>query len=427
MSKYANPTTDYTDYYEAVRFLESLSSFSDIRVYAKDTLMDKFLERTKYFLKLVGSPEKDLKVIHIAGTSGKGSVASLIQQQITKSGRKTGLFVSPFATTSIEKISVDNLYIDPHIFAQIVDDLKPYINKAYLEGPYGAPSYFELFLAIALIYYKRMNCEWAVIEAGLGGKYDATNALENKVVTILTNADYDHTDLLGKTLTKITRDKLGIIRKNTPFITGETRPHLLDIMRTACGAVGVNKFIAVGKTDSYSHRNQAIASEAIKQAGLGGFDTSLEVVLPCRFEQIQQNPLVIIDGAHNNAKIHYSLSRVTECKYEKLTVVFAIAKDKDYQKILRSLLDVADRIILTKFTITHREAASPKKLLAEALLYKPKANISVNLDPFAATNEALAESTPNDLVLVTGSFFLAGDIRKLWYPEEYILKNRSYK
>ena len=150
-----------------------------------------YIKRMRWFLDLLGNPEKDFKYIHITGTAGKGSVSTMLQDRMVRSGKRTGLFTSPFVTTSIEKIQVDELYIDPVEFADIVDGMKPMIDRAFAECPYGGPSYFERFLAIALVYFRKQKCEWVVLEVGCGGRHDATNVIPAPVVSAITNIDYD--------------------------------------------------------------------------------------------------------------------------------------------------------------------------------------------------------------------------------------------
>lgn len=195
---------------------------------------DRYIKRMRYFLNLIGNPDKGMKLIHIAGTSGKGTVTNMVHEILLASGKNVGSFTSPFVTTPIEQIKVGDAYISPDEFADIVEYLKPFIDVAYTEGPYGSPSYFEIFFSIALVYFQRKKCDWVVLEVGLGGRYDATNVIERPSVTAITNIDYDHTELLGKTLRKIASDKAGIIKSGSAFFTTEQRPALLKIFSSIC-------------------------------------------------------------------------------------------------------------------------------------------------------------------------------------------------
>jgi len=158
----------------------------------------------------------------------------MIHEVLLVSGKKVGSFTSPFVVTSIEKVKVGELYISPEEFADIVEYLKPFIDEAYISGPYGRPSYFEIFFAIALVYFKQQKCEWVVLEVGLGGRYDATNIIERPIVTAITNIDYDHTEILGKTLKKIAFDKAGIIKTGAEFFTTEQNKSVLAVFSEIC-------------------------------------------------------------------------------------------------------------------------------------------------------------------------------------------------
>lgn len=410
---------NFNSYYETVKYLESLNNLSDVKIFAKDQKPDYYLKKTKYFLKLLGNPQNKFKFVHIAGTSGKGSTANLIHYILYKNGYRSGLFTSPYTTTSIEKIKVDNLFISTDEFCDIVEFLKPFIDKTYLDCPYGPVSYFEIFLAIALEYFRRQKCKWVVLEAGLGGKYDATNIIENPVVTAITSIDLDHTAILGNTLTKITKDKAGIIKKNSLFFTTEKRPHLLKILGIMVKEAKAKKIIKIKGS------NEEMTLAIAKEIGMKAFPLVDAPKLPCRFEIMQQNPLVILDGAHNPSKINYSLEKLKKIKYDKLIMVIAIAEDKDHKKIIEELAPLADEIFFTRFLITQRECASPKNLLKIYRKNNPKGIASVFLDPFMALATALKKAKNNDAVFIAGSFFLAGDLRKHWKSEEWVLDKRA--
>ena len=410
---------NYKTYYETVKYLESLSSLSDIKKYAKDTEPGNYLKKTKYFLDLIGNPQDKFKFIHITGTAGKGTTANLVHFLLDKNGHRSGLFTSPYATTSIEKIKVGKLLISPDDFCDIVDFLKPFIDKAYLECPYGPPSYFEIFLAIALVYFQRQKCEWVVLEVGMGGMYDATNIIKNPIVTAITNIGLDHTNVLGKTLTKIAKDKAGIIKKHSIFLTTEMKPHLLKILKNRVSEVGAKRFIKV------EGENEELALAITKSIGLKTFSLDNAPKLSCRFEVMQNRPLVVIDGAHNPSKIKYSLAKIKGLKYDNLIVVLSIAEDKNHQEMIEEVTSLANEIYFTRFLVSERACASPKKLYNIYKKIKPKGKASVMLDPFSALTKILNKAKDNDLIFITGSFFLAGELRKYWIPEENILTKQT--
>lgn len=419
----------FEKYYKAVNFLESLSNLSLQGDYMIDKHhADVYIKRMRYFLGFLGNPDKKLKFIHIAGTSGKGTVTNMVHEILLASGKKVGSFISPSVTTSIEKIKVKDKYISPDEFSDIVDYLKPFIDKTYTDGPYGRVSYFEIFLAIALIYFKRQKCEWAVLEVGLGGRYDATNVIDKPLITAITNIDYDHTELLGKTLKKIAYDKAGIIKEGSVFFTTEQRKPLLTIFNEICSERNVPIHVLTQQSN-YQKYNKELATAIVRHLGINNkyiVQGIKNAQLTCRFEIIQTKPLVVLDGAHNRAKIKTTIDNLKKLKFKKLYLIVGIADDKDHVSILGQIIPQADYIFFTRFQNRDRKCAHPKKLLVKSKEYLKKgAKSEICLDPESALSNALKLAKSNDLVLIAGSFFLAGELRKRWYPENLILKHRK--
>lgn len=416
-------------YYEAVRFLEGLSnipSSGDYQISSRN--LGHYLKRMRSFLNMIGSPDKNINYVHVTGTAGKGTVVNMVHEIMNSSGINVGSFTSPFVTTSIEKIRVGKEYISPNDFADIVEYLKTFIDKAYLTSPYGKPSYFEIFLAIAFVYFKRKNCDWVILEVGLGGRYDATNVIEKPKVTAITTIDYDHTNVLGKTLREIAYDKSGIIKSGSKFFTAEQRPTILKIFNKACKEEGV-EMIRISKQSDYMKYNLDLASAITREIGISEFNINKGISLSslqCRFETMQKNPTVILDGAHNRSKIRSTVLNLKNMKLKKLHLIIGIAESKDDIQILSEIVPFADKIYFTRFQIKDRKCAHPKSLAERSEKYlKNRVDIAVFLDPNVAMNSALSEAKEDDLILVAGSFFLAGEMRKRWIPEESILKSRK--
>ncbi len=401
---------DFSRYHAAVRYLEGLSNIQSGLDYMSARAPrgmrgnpSVYIKRMGWFLDLLGNPERDFKYIHITGTAGKGTVSTMIHYALVASGYKTGLFTSPFVTTSIEKIQVGELYIDPLEFADIVEEMKPLIDWAFRECPYGGPSYFERFLAIALVYFKKQKCEWVVLEVGCGGRYDATNVISAPVISAITNIDYDHMHILGKTLTKIAHDKAGIIKKGSKFYTTETRLRLRQIMEQEC--------MKQGAEFNYVRGGNKELVQAMGLPAQAGFDAK-DVQLPARFEIIQPfdkahgKPLVIIDGAHNRAKMRNTAQKLQQLTFDKLHLVVALAANKE-----KNILDVirADYTYPTRFENHERKCM----------------NLGGYTDANQALDAALSAAKTEDAILITGSFYLAGELRKRWITEETILKKRK--
>ncbi|MCL5666442.1 MAG: Mur ligase family protein [Patescibacteria group bacterium] len=420
----------FPSYYKAVNFLEGLANMQDKHNFtAADSRAVFFLKRTEFLLNLLGHPERSFKSIHVAGTSGKGSVSALIHSALVVSGKKAGLFTSPFVTTTVEKIQAGAKYISPKEFTDLVEKIKPALDEMAVTSPYGPASYFEALFAMAALYFKKQKCEWAVLEVGCGGRFDATNAIPAPKISIITNIGLDHTKTLGKTLKKIAFEKAGIIKKGSNFWTTEQRPKLLVFFKNTCKNKGT-KFhhIEQNKRD-YAGLNRELARQACRHIGLKEKDIKKgfsNAFTPCRFETMQTKPLIILDGAHNEDKIKSTVYNLQRLKYKKLFLIIGMAGDKDHSKILKMLVPLADRIFITRFELAKRKCADPGMLYHETQMIKKKgARLFLYLDPNHALKQALKLAGKNDAILATGSFYLVGKLREHWYPEEWILTRRK--
>lgn len=420
---------NFERYHNAINFLEGLSNLPlDGDYMIKQRHLGVYLKRMRYFLELIGNPDKGMKYIHITGTAGKGTVTNMIHEILNVSGKNVGSFTSPFVTTSIEKIKVKDNYISPDELADIVEYLKLFIDKAYLKGPYGRPSYFEIFLAIAFVYFKQQKCEYVVLEVGLGGRYDATNVIEKAVATAITTIDYDHTHILGKTLKEIAYDKAGIIKKGSAFFTAEQRPALIKIFDGICKEKKI-KLNQIQYQENYQEYNKALASEITRSLGVSEQDIKKGIAiarLQCRFEIVQKKPFVVLDGAHNRSKIRSTIVNLENLIFNKLYLIIGMAENKDDALILNQIIPLADKVYITRFQTKDRKCAHPKELTERSQKYlKKSAQTETFLDPSQALTKALSKAKEDDLVLVTGSFFLVGEMRKKWFSEKWILSKRK--
>ncbi len=428
MLGFSHSMNNFDRYCRAVAYIDSLGNlplFAEYMNPARPPHPEIYLKRMRYFLRLLGNPERGFKFVHITGTSGKGTVATMIHNSLMAAGKKSGLFTSPFVVCPIEKIQVGSLYIAPDEFAALVEKIKPAIDKAYVSGEFGRPSHFEIYLAVAFLYFKRIQCEWAVLEVGCGGRYDATNIIPPPVASAITCIDYDHTEILGDTLEKIARDKAGIIKKSSKLFTTEKRPALLEIFKRACREKGASySEVASEAVDS----NEALATAVARSIGVSEESIKKGIALtrlPARFEIVARKPLTTIDGAHNRSKMAHTVGLLKKEKFRKLLLVFGICDNKDSHDVLRQVVPLADEIFFTRSASRDRRPAPPARLLKESRRYlKPGARTETFLDSADALSVARARAGKNDCILVTGSFFLAGEARACWFPEEKILKSR---
>ena len=420
-------------YKNAVKFLESLNNIPGSNYMNKREKKVKgydrsfFIKRLAYLLDLVGNPQKKLKYIHVAGTAGKGSTTCAIHN-VLKSKYKVGSYYSPHTTAHIERIRVNNKYITPNAFANIVESLKKPLTECALKSPYGVPSYFEVFLTVALIYFVQRKCKIIILEAGLGGKYDATNIIKNTKIAIITNVDYDHQNLLGKTLDKIAKDKIEIVKPKCTFITTESRPQILKIFKDRCAQDKV-KMINLQYKNETGNKNNLIAKKVGELFDINK-NVSKQAIkkskLPCRFETIQASPRIIIDGSHNPVKIKRLAENLSTIKYKKLILMFAMVQDKNSYKSLKEIAHLADRIVFTRSlsVISGRRTTALRTFRKTIKDLKIKARVNYFLDPWQALNFSLSLLNSKDCLTITGSMYLVGDLRKKWLNEEHILSHR---
>lgn len=439
----------YKAYKDSVSFIEKVPNVSfrntavgsvQAKISAEKRDPNFFLKRTEYFLKLL-KPLVNVDAftyIHVTGTAGKGSATRAVAEGLHLSGKKVGLYTSPYATTTIEKIWANGLYISPQDFIKLVNKLKPYIAQAS-KGTYGAPSAFDICLAISLLYFKQEKCTHVVLEVGLGGRYDSTNFIKKPFITAITKIDYDHTEILGKTLPKIAYDKAGIIKRNSLVVVGEKRPELLRLFKKITKEVGGNwvKVMPaekVGKSEM-PEPNASIISTILNLCNVDRkFITPViqDSKLPCRFEIMKSSakkPTIILDGAHSAVKMRSTRERVLKLlrvKEGKLNLVIAVANtNHDIYGALTEIIPFADNVFVTSTKGFERKSTDPY-VLEKVVLELKKKNTSVRVfeDPYKALNFATKNSKNEDTVLVSGSFFLVGELRKKWFSEEWVLENR---
>lgn len=462
----------HKNYHQTIKYLESLKNISH-KDYMQNRHQDGkfFLLRMQEFINKLNINLKQFKFIHIGGTSGKGTTTAMVHNILCQDNKKVGSYYSPHPTTTIERIKMGKKFISPNNFVKIFNKLRPVIKDMENNSKYGAPSYFEILLAIALKYFENKQCDYVILEVGCGGEFDATNIIPTPKICAITNIGLDHTHLLGKTLIKIATTKAGIIKNNSKFITTEKRPHILKIFKKICQQKKA-KFIPLNSNPSnVIENNILLATKITEKLGVkkeiikrGIKQTSLS----CRFEIIQKNPLVILDGAHNLDKIKSTFNNLKNINFDKLYLIFTLNDNKDIKKIIKYIAHEVyperqrqeepkdpvvnqtniktnqilkshyknnTEIILTKHLVDERECADLKMMQKlfqttfgqinnnEAPLKRVRNfNIKIINDPHQALNQILKKARQNDLILITGSFYLAGELRKKWISEEKILE-----
>ena len=397
------------------------------------------LERIERLLALLGNPEKRFRSILVGGTSGKGSTCVMLSSILSEAGYKAGLFVKPHLFDFRERISVNGQMISERDFARLAEKIKPLAERV---GDFEKPTFFEFLTALAFEYFKEKRVDIAVLEVGLGGRLDATNVVDSEV-SIITNVSLEHTDILGGTVEKITKEKAGIIKENGILVTGAENPKVLKILKEICmkrkakfvrglklenalsspegntfELEGEKIFVPLG--GRYQLKNIGCVLAAIRslkdEIPLRAIKEGLrKVKWPGRFEIVDRNPVVLLDGAKDPNSIQNLLDSLGLLEYEKLYTVLGISKDKQIPEMIDELAKKTDFFILTKHGVAGR-GANPE-VLAKYVSKHGKPFVIVK-DVKNAVKKAKDIAKENDLILVTGSLFTVAEARELWFPKK---------
>ncbi len=491
-------------YQEAIRYLFSLEFFG----------IKLGLDNIRRLMELLGNPQNNLRIIHIAGTNGKGSVANYTANILQASGYKTGLYTSPHLVKFEERISIDGNLISEGDVTRLTERIKPLAEQLAKESNGAHPTFFEVTTAMALLYFFEQKVDFTVLEVGLGGRLDATNIVKTGIV-VITNIAFDHMKQLGYTLKEIAREKAGIIKKNSTVITGATGDSLEEI-RNVCkkqnatlitypkdisyrnlgihkksnptrlpeyqqfyvfGRLGdypnlktqmpgehqlCNATLAIGAVesiilqsfpelfvqkspgtiplraylDSRQKRNQFIYTDEISEDEIPlpekeNSDSALsrigKILLsgvpegiknthwPGRLEVVKESPIVLLDGAHNEAGAKVLQKAIKEFfTYEKLYLVIGITEGKEAEKIIEILCPLADEVIVTSAK-NHRVIA-PEELMKQI---HPTAKPVTIAKPVAdAVKYVLSRAKANDLICISGSLYVVGEARPIFVTKE---------
>lgn len=402
------------------------------------------LENIKTLLELLGSPEKSLKFIHVAGTNGKGSTSAFLHSILVESGYKTGLYTSPFIETFSERMRVNHDLITPDELSELTSIVKDQI-EVMLEKGYQHPTEFEVVTAIAMLYYKKHQCDIVVLEVGLGGRLDATNAIDCPLISVITPIDYDHTEYLGNTLREIATEKAGIIKDKGITVSYPQAIEAMTVIQDKCETYENELFITnfdalkikeisfgklifdykaseyeIGLFAPYQAENAALALDVVTQLITKyKFEISDEQIKRGlksakwigRLEIVSEKPFVIIDGAHNLHGIK-GLAKSIEAlgKAYKVVGIIGILKDKDVAGMLEIITPYLDEVIITK-------PDNPRAMSALELSGYFKENLILchSESIKEAVNFAMEHSKKDEvktLYLAFGSLYMIGEVRQ---------------
>lgn len=391
-----------------------------------DPRLEWNLRRTRLLLDLAGSPDRRMVCVLVAGTKGKGSTAAMLAAILSASGIQTGLFTKPHLQSYRERVRVDGVAIGEAAFADLVDALAPQVDTLRERvSAVGAPTTFELTVALALAHFAQERCTVAVLEVGLGGRYDATNAVDPHV-SVITPISHDHVKELGHRLADIAREKAGVLRPGRVAILAPQVASARAALRVACARVGAdprqiaplsvraaaNYGLALRGPHQRTNAAAAIAAaQALAEHGIALHEHAIGTALrsirwPGRFEVLAGPPTIVLDGAHNDGSAEaLSATLRGEFPRRKITFVLGLMREKDARAVLAPLLPLARAVHVTA---PPGPRALPAEDLARLVRHVP---VHVHSDATTALTAARAEARRNEVICVTGSLALVGAAR----------------
>lgn len=399
--------------------------------------IDLKLDRVGRLLSLFGAPQRRYPAFHIAGTNGKGSTAAMLQRILSAAGYRSALYTSPHVVSFTERIRVGEEEISREEVVELAEEIKTRSAAAGI-----CLTYFEFVTAMAFIYFARRQVDVAVVEVGLGGRLDATN-LVSPAVSIITTIAKDHEAYLGSDLLSIAREKAGIIKKGAPVVCGPVPAEVGKLLRETAALHGSPAYflaadfsfalkdgglfdykglnwnlndLSLALRGSYQRGNAALALAALEVAR-DSFPVAEAAVReglrsvswPGRLEVVCERPMVILDGAHNGAGIKTLVGEVRSLRgLRKVKLLFAVMADKDWAAMLGELAALASEAFLTR--VPMERSADPWQMSAAV---GDRIPVTVIEDPAQALRCLLERAGPDDVILITGSLYLLGEIRPL--------------
>jgi dihydrofolate synthase/folylpolyglutamate synthase len=470
------PTFDQIldDYYQQIGWLYALVTdptgdriFKDKSPAVQKQEQGERLARTADFLDFAGNPQSHYPSIHVAGTSGKGSVVTMMAEMLTAAGYRTGRHISPYLQLCNEKLVVDGRMVSPSGFTRAVRRLaRIHTDWVRARRPFNDLRYGEAWVALTYLWFAWQRVDWAVMETGLGGRFDPSNVLPASLA-VLTNVNYDHLKSLGPELTRIAWHKAGIIKAGSPAVTAESNPAVLDIFQAEADR-RQSPLYRLGRDFDYTVEQRSQQRAVVSVRGPFGYYPHLELAAPGRFqldnaalavagldvlaaqgkinltpdvvretlarysfsgrvEIVQQQPLVILDGAHNPHKIG-ALVEGIQAGYpaKKITVLLGMMRVKDAHKMVQALLPLASRFIVSAPRVFGKISFDPTELADIIRHYAPEVEVHVQPTVRQAVEFGLHLLHDDELLLVAGSIYLAGEARDYWFPPAELLKNLEY-
>ena len=402
------------------------------------------LERIEKLLKIIDNPQDQLKCVHIAGTNGKGSVSFSLASVLKSAGYKVGLFTSPEISDWREKIQINGEKISKSKVCELLDFFKPILESKDFEE--DKITEFELITAMAFKFFKDEQCDIAVIETGMGGKWDATNVLKKPICSIITSISKDHTKFLGDTLEQIAEEKCGIIKPHCPVILAENQPQEVQAIAKSIAKIRESEIIIaniscvknvtcnIENGMQFDYKNLHINTNLMGKHQIKNLTcvlTALEVIkkdfkipnksvveglsqvaIPCRLEIVNRNPIVILDGAHNPAGAETLSDFIkNHLKGKKIIGIMGMFKDKDFETVCATVAPLLNKI----YAVQSNSQRALELSKMRGCVAKYNKNVEEKKVIKEALQTALQEySSNNDVVIVFGSFSIMAEAKNFF-------------
>jgi len=396
-------------------------------------------------LQGLGNPQDTFKSIHVAGTNGKGSIASALATILHISGYNVGLYTSPHLVRFNERICINNRQVSDEDVVASYEAVKSVHNGS------REPTFFEFATAMAFYEFGKQNVDWAVIETGMGGRLDATNII-TPALSIITNVSLEHKTYLGNTIAEITREKGGIIKNKVPVVTGVKQKNAISVLKTMAdsksaplhrfgdtfrvrrangsfnyfGLENVWRNMHTGLNGTHQIDNAALVLASCEILNKNDLDLTLQNIKdglvqnrwPGRLEIVSESPLVLLDGAHNFIAARNLAIYLSETLSDRnITLIIGILDDKPYASMLKSLIPCCSKIILTRPKIDR--SLPPEKLYPIAK--KMISHIQIIPDVDNAVIHAVESASPKDAICIAGSLYVVGEAKELFEKNPAIL------
>lgn len=431
-------------------------NYREAEAYINDTprfTKKNTLENTKKVLSAMGHPERRMKLIHVAGSNGKGSVCAYLSSILTTAGKQTGLFISPHLVDINERFQLNQQMVSNELFLEAFEAVMNLVRRLLREHPddFAHPTFFELLFLMGIYIFDRSGMEYVVLETGLGGRFDATNVIEKPLVSVITSISLEHTEYLGDTYEKIAGEKAGIIKEGCPVVYDGTRPDVesailkkADEMHAKAYAIRPDMYkilmntqktidfsmdtgyylpmdVSISSVAEYQIMNAMEAVTAARVLDIGLTEEDIHKGMERmhwegRMETIL--PGVILDGAHNDSGVEEFVKTARRFQKDtKVTLLFSCVKEKDYEGMIRTICENLD---LSCVVVTEIESDRlvPADELAFLFRKYTKQKVTAVASIPEAFDEALREKGDGILFCV-GSLYLAGSIKSMIRSREY--------